>query len=161
MPSFYGHNYEGEEGGGTTDLTSLAARDETRVPQGVVVDEMTAGVDLNVSAVKKLKYPVPNMDEHDIEKYLSFAELELIAGDIDDVRYPQLLDEKNRGTTSLLRHGTKSWTVYQLPHNINWNKHNKHYVYSFYTYLYYWIGLFYCWMSKDTSFTSSCEQISF
>lgn len=77
-------------------MTSIAPRDKSRVPQGVIVDELTDGIDLDGGATKKLKYPVPNMDEHDIEEYLSFEELELIAGDIDDVEYDNLSDENKQ-----------------------------------------------------------------
>ena len=94
---FYGDEYEGEEDGrDLTDLTSLVRRDEVRVPQGVIIDDVpgTAGaVDLeDGGGYTKLKYPVPDISEHDIAQYLSYGELALIAGDPEDVDYENLSD---------------------------------------------------------------------
>ena len=69
------------------DLTSMRSRDENRRPQGVVVNEVYDGVDLEAGRDKKLKYPLPDMSEHAIGDYLSYDELALIAGDINDVPY--------------------------------------------------------------------------
>ena len=55
----------------------------------MIIDDLpgTAGaLDLDGDADKKLKYPVPDMSEHDIAQYLSFGELALIAGHPDDAR---------------------------------------------------------------------------
>ena len=37
---------------------------------------------------------MPNMQDKDIGKYLTYKELDLIAGDTDDVDYENLLDEE-------------------------------------------------------------------
>ena len=37
---------------------------------------------------------MPNMQDKDIVKYLTYEELDLIAGDTDDVDYENLLDEE-------------------------------------------------------------------
>ena len=68
----------GKESG--LDLSSLAPR-ELMDAQGVVVEELVEGVD--EEAAKKLKYPAPDVREHDVETYLSFDALEMVARNLD------------------------------------------------------------------------------
>ena len=87
---FYGDNYEGDEGALDLTLSSISSRDG-RKAVGVIVDEIdNNGVDLDGNADKKLKYPVPDMSEHNIADYLSYGELALIAGNVDDVDFDNL-----------------------------------------------------------------------
>ena len=89
---YYGEDDDGEEN--TMDLTSLAPR-QLSSAQGVIVEEVIEGVD--VEAAKKLKYDTPDMQDHDIGKYLSYNELDLIAGSFEDVDYDNLTtQEKER-----------------------------------------------------------------
>ena len=65
MYRFYGDEYEGDEG--AINLTSMAPRDENRVPKGVTVTELWEGaVDFEGGSDKKLKYDTPSMAAYDI-----------------------------------------------------------------------------------------------
>ena len=99
---FYGDGDDGDEEN-ALDLTSLTPRDPNRKAQGVIVHEEFEGVvdlenddvvDLENDAGKRLKYPVPDMAEYAIGDYLSYEELALIAGDVEDVDYENLPVEK-------------------------------------------------------------------
>ena len=48
----------------------------------------------NVDSMKKLKYDLPNVDEYGIGEYLSFDELQIIAGDFGDTDYDNFTDEQ-------------------------------------------------------------------
>ena len=90
----YGDEYEGDEG--AINLTSMAPRDENRVPKGVIVTELWEGaMDLEGGSDKKLKYDTPSMAAYDIAEYLSHEELALIAGDVNDANYDSL-DESQK-----------------------------------------------------------------
>lgn len=82
---------DGEDGGAAMDLTSIEPRE--RVARGVIVEEMQEGLDLEGQADKKLKYALPNMEQHDISEYLTYDELAFIAGDVDDADYDNFDDE--------------------------------------------------------------------
>ena len=62
------------------DFYSLAPR-ELMDAQGVVVEELVEGVD--EEAAKKLKYPAPDVREHDVETYLAFDNLEMVERNLD------------------------------------------------------------------------------
>lgn len=81
---------DGEDGGAALDLTSIEPRE--RVAKGVIVEEMQDGLDLEGQADKKLKYAVPNMEQHDISEYLTYDELAFIAGDVTDADYDNFDD---------------------------------------------------------------------
>ena len=49
--------------------------------QGVVVEELIDGV--NEEAAKKLRYPVPDVSEHDIVSHLSLDALEMVAQNLN------------------------------------------------------------------------------
>ena len=51
------------------------------------------GIDIDSSDVRSLRHPVPNMQDRDIGKYLKYEELDLIAGDTDDVDCENLSEE--------------------------------------------------------------------
>ena len=88
--------YWGEDdNGGYTglDLTSLTPRG-LGVAKGVMVSEVNDGVDIDSQDAKSLRYDRPNMQGRDIGEYLSYAELELIAADPDDVNYDNLSEEE-------------------------------------------------------------------
>ena len=72
-------------------MTSIEPRE--RVARGVIVEEMLEGLDLEGQADKKLKYALPNMEQHDISEYLTYDELAFIAGDVDDADYDNFDDE--------------------------------------------------------------------
>ena len=82
---------DGEDGGAAMDLTSIEPRE--RVARGVIVEEMQEGLDLEGQADKKLKYALPNMEQHDISEYLTYDELAFIAGVVDDADYDNFDDE--------------------------------------------------------------------
>ena len=91
---YYGDNDTGEED--SLDLSSLAPR-QLADAKGVVVEEIFDGVDIDSAAVKKLKYDLPDMQQHNISEYLSYNELDLIAGDPEAVDYDNMTEEeKNR-----------------------------------------------------------------
>ena len=62
--------------------------------KGVVVKEVIDGVDIDSRDAKSLRYPLLDMSDRDIGKYLDYSELELIAADPDDVDYENLLEEE-------------------------------------------------------------------
>ena len=70
----YNDELVGEESG--VDLSSLAPR-ELMGTQGVVFEEN--GEDVRKEAAKRLKYPVPDVRENDVEVYLSFDALEMVS----------------------------------------------------------------------------------
>ena len=74
---------DGSDGYAGLDLTSLDERD-VGVPDGVVVIEINDGVDIDSRDSRSLKYDNPNMEAHDIGRYLSYDELKLIASAPDD-----------------------------------------------------------------------------
>ena len=73
-----------------SDLTSIEPRE--RVARGVIVEEVQDGLDLEGEADNKLKYAVPNMEQHDISEYLTYDELAFIAGDVTDADYDNFDD---------------------------------------------------------------------
>lgn len=77
----YGKNDIGEE----LNLTSLAPR-ELVAARGVMVEEFDDGVDFDGEG-RKLKYAVPDMQEHDIGQHMTFDSLHLICGDPGEVDY--------------------------------------------------------------------------
>jgi hypothetical protein len=48
-------------------------------------------IDLEGEANNKLKYVVPNMEQHDISEHLTYDELAFIAGDVADADYDNLM----------------------------------------------------------------------
>ena len=88
---YYGDGENGEEYTGL-DLTALNER-PLGFATGVVVKEVIDGVDIDSRDARSLKYPLPDMSDRDIGKYLDYSELELIAADPDDVDYENLLEE--------------------------------------------------------------------
>ena len=91
---YYGDNDTGEED--SLDLSSLAPR-QLADAKGVVVEEIFDGVDIDNAAVKKLTYDLPDMQQYNISEYLSYNELDLIAGDPEAVDYDNMTEEeKNR-----------------------------------------------------------------
>ena len=109
MYRFYGDEYEGDEG--AINLTSMAPRDENRVPKGVTVTELREGaVDFEGGSDKKLKYDTPSMAAYDITEYLSHEELALIAGVSTMPTTTRWTSRRRRGTTSSSRPGTPSST---------------------------------------------------
>ena len=82
---------DGEDGGAALDLTSIEPRE--RVAKGVIVEEVQDGLDLEGGADNKLKYAVPNMEQHDISEHLTYDELAFIAGDVVDADYDNFDDE--------------------------------------------------------------------
>ena len=60
-----------------------------------MASEASDGVDIDSQDVKSLRYDRPNMQGHDINGYLSYAKLELIAVDADDINYDNLPEEEN------------------------------------------------------------------
>ena len=84
------------------DLNSLAPR-ELANAKGVVVEEISEGVDIDSDAARdltdvtrRLKYGVPDMREHDIGDHLSLASLRLIAGDPAAVDVGRLSEEQKQ-----------------------------------------------------------------
>ena len=59
-----------------------------------MVQEVQDGGDLNKHNVCKLKYPIPQMQQHNIRDYLCYEELELIAGDLNKVEGNNLSEEE-------------------------------------------------------------------
>ena len=86
---------DGDDGEGYTglDLTSLNERVLGKA-KGVVVQEVMDGINIDSSDVRSLRYPMPNMQDKDIGKYLTYEELNLIVGDTDDVDYENLSREE-------------------------------------------------------------------
>ena len=74
----------------TPNLATLEA--PTNKVVGVKVVEVIDGAD--VDSMKKLKYDLPNVDEYGIGEYLSFDELQIIAGDFGDTDYDNFTDEQ-------------------------------------------------------------------
>jgi len=89
-------------------LTSIEPRE--RVAKGVIVEEVQDGLDLEGGADNRLKYAVPNMEQHDISEHLTYDELAFIAGDVADADYDNLDDATKARSTNLSRLGTKSKT---------------------------------------------------
>ena len=79
---YYGDGEDGEEYTGL-DLTSLNAS-PLGVAKGVLVKEVIDGVDIDSRDATSLSYPLPDMSDKDIGKYLEYSELELIAADPED-----------------------------------------------------------------------------
>ena len=91
---YYGDNNTGEED--LLDLSSLTPR-QLKDAKGVVVEEIFDRVDIDSAAVKKLKYNLPDTQQHNISEYLSYNKLDLIAEDPEDVDYDDMIEEeKNR-----------------------------------------------------------------
>ena len=72
------------------NLATLEA--PTRKVVGVKVVEVIDGV--NVDEVKQLKYPLPDVTEYNIDEYLAFDELQIIAGDFGDTDYDNFTEEQ-------------------------------------------------------------------
>ena len=89
---YYGEDAVGEEG--DLDLSSFAPR-ELMAAKGVVVEEIEEGVDEEAAA--KLKYPVPDMGEHDVGEHLSFAALEMVATNLWSAPDYDSLTEEEKG----------------------------------------------------------------
>jgi hypothetical protein len=87
---YFGEDDTGEEN--LLDLNSLAPRQLVNA-QGVVVEEIVDGIDIDSADVKKLKYNLPDMQQYDIGDYLSYNELDLIAGDPEAVDYENMTDD--------------------------------------------------------------------
>ena len=66
------------------DLLSLDPR-ELRKKNGVVVEEIHDGVDVESNAVRELKYAVPKMLEHNVADHLEFEELRMIGEELEHV----------------------------------------------------------------------------
>jgi len=58
------------------------------------VKEIHDGVDIDGPDAKRLKYNRTDTRGYDIQKHLSYSELELFAGNPDDVDYGSLLEEQ-------------------------------------------------------------------
>ena len=88
---------DGSDGYAGLDLTFFDERD-IGVPDGVVVHNIHDGVDIDSRNSKSLRYDRPNMEAHDIGKYLSYDGLKLIASapdndeevEIDKILYDNL-----------------------------------------------------------------------
>ena len=89
---YYGEDAVGEEG--DLDLSSFAPR-ELMAAKGVVVEEIEEGIDEEAAA--KLKYPVPDMGEHDVGEHLSFAALEMVATNLWSAPDYDSLSEEEKG----------------------------------------------------------------
>ena len=72
--TYYEDESVAEQGG--LGLTSLAPR-KLMAAKGVVVQEIEEGID--ETAAGRMKYPLPDMREHNIGKHLFFAALEMVA----------------------------------------------------------------------------------
>ena len=93
----YNDELVGEESG--VELSSLTPR-ELMDAQGVVVEELVEGV--NKEAAKRLKYPVPDVRENDVEAYLSFDALEIVSRNLDwSSDYSDLSEEEQARCNAL------------------------------------------------------------
>ena len=91
---WYGEDEKGEED--ALDLSSLAPRNQ-RKAMGVIVEEINDGVDIDSEDVRSLRYPRPNIRQHNIAEHLTYNELQLICEDPGDVDYDNLSgDEQMR-----------------------------------------------------------------
>ena len=86
---YYGEAEDGEEYTGL-DLTSLNDR-PLGVAKWVMITEMIDGVEIDSRDTKSLRYPLLDMSDRDIGKYLNYTELKLIAANADDVDYENCL----------------------------------------------------------------------
>eukprot|EP00577_Skeletonema_sp_RCC1716_P021519 CAMPEP_0113376742 /NCGR_PEP_ID=MMETSP0013_2-20120614/2789_1 /TAXON_ID=2843 ORGANISM="Skeletonema costatum, Strain 1716" /NCGR_SAMPLE_ID=MMETSP0013_2 /ASSEMBLY_ACC=CAM_ASM_000158 /LENGTH=359 /DNA_ID=CAMNT_0000258839 /DNA_START=177 /DNA_END=1253 /DNA_ORIENTATION=+ /assembly_acc=CAM_ASM_000158 len=64
----------------------------TILDKDLIVEEVQDGLDLEGGADNKLKYAVPNMEQHDISEHLTYDELAFIAGDVADADYDNFDD---------------------------------------------------------------------
>ena len=105
---YWGEDDDGNDGTpyGGLDLTSLTPR-SLGVAKGVVVRQVYDGVDIDGPDAKRLKYNMPDMRGYDIQKYLSYKELELIAADPDDVDY----DGQKMTILIILHHFIQLWVI--------------------------------------------------
>ena len=90
--AFFGNaDEDGEERADELDLLSLDPRPLAKA-EGVVVEEIQIGANIDEESVRRLKYGVPDMKEFDIGEYLVYNELRLIAEELRNVDYESMLD---------------------------------------------------------------------
>ena len=106
----FGDAEEGNER--AMDLSSLAPR-ELEKAVGVVVEEVSDGVDIDSTNVKKLKYPVPDMQQYAIADLLNYEELALIAGNPEDVDYGELSEAEKERYDDFV----EAWELVQRQHH--------------------------------------------
>ena len=105
----FGDAKEGNER--AIDLSLLAPR-ELEKAVGVVVEEVSDGVDIESTNVKKLKYPVPDMQQYAIADHLNCEELALIAGNPGDVDYGELSEAEKERYDDFV----EAWEIVQRQH---------------------------------------------
>ena len=105
----FGDAEEGNER--AMDLSSLAPRELDRAV-GVVVEEVSDGVDIDSANVKRLKYPVPDMQQYAIADHLNYEELALIAGNPEDVDYDGLSEAEKERYDDFV----EAWEIVQRQH---------------------------------------------
>ena len=106
----FGDAEEGNER--AMDLSLLAPR-ELEKAVGVVVEEVSDGVDIDSTNVKKLKYPVPDMQQYAIADLLNYEELALIAGNPEDVDYGELSEAEKERYDDFV----EAWELVQRQHH--------------------------------------------